>query len=89
MQKGRNRSLSFYFCLFLRYRKISVFTNHTVAIAVIPKIAFIDQLYAKVAVFIAFQFSSVSITSGKSFWLFAVQNPSAGAYSSDAGMVPG
>ena len=42
---------SFYFCLFLRYRKISVFTNHAVAIAVIPKIAFIDQLYAKVAVF--------------------------------------
>ena len=40
---------SFYFCLFLRYRKISVFTNHAVAIAVIPKIAFIDQLYAKVA----------------------------------------
>ena len=39
---------SFYFCLFLRYRKISVFTNHAVAIAVIPKIAFIDQLYAKI-----------------------------------------
>lgn len=58
MQKGATRltGCSFYFCLFLRYRKISVFTNHAVAIAVIPKIAFIDQLYAKVAVFIAFQF---------------------------------
>ena len=51
MQKGAARltGCSFYFCLFLRYRKISVFTNHAVAIAVIPKIAFIDQLYAKVA----------------------------------------
>ena len=50
MQKGAARltGCSFYFCLFLRYRKISVFTNHAVAIAVIPKIAFIDQLYAKI-----------------------------------------
>ena len=50
-KKGAARltGCSFYFCLFLRYRKISVFTNHAVAIAVIPKIAFIDQLYAKVA----------------------------------------
>ena len=51
MQKGAARltGYSFYFCLFLRYRKISVFTNLAVAIAVIPKIAFIDLLYAKVA----------------------------------------
>ena len=51
MQKGAARltGYSFYFCLFLRYRKISVFTNLAVAIVVIPKIAFIDQLYAKIA----------------------------------------
>ena len=50
MQKGAAKltGCSFYFCLFLRYHKISVFTNHAVAIAVIPKIAFIDQLYAKI-----------------------------------------
>ena len=50
MQKGAARltGCSFYFYLFLRYRKISVFTNHAVVIAVIPKIAFIDQLYAKI-----------------------------------------
>lgn len=68
MQKGAARltGCSFYFCLFLQYRKISVFTNNAVAIAVIPKIAFIDQLYAKVAVLSHFSFSPVSITSGKS-----------------------
>jgi hypothetical protein len=53
MQKGAARltGCSFYFCPFLRYRKISVFTNHAVAIAVIPKIAFIDQFYAKIVGF--------------------------------------
>ena len=42
MQKGTARlaGCSFYFCLFLRYRKISAFTNHAVAIAVIPKYQF-------------------------------------------------
>lgn len=62
MQKGAARltGCSFYFCLFLRYRKISVFTNHAVAVAVIPKIAFIDQLYAKVAVLCGIAYNMIS-----------------------------